>query len=82
VVIGGVGSLAGAILGAAVVVGLPEYLRAIGDYRMLVFGAILIATMLFGEGGLAALCATLVRRVGEVSRRLALKLPPRNETAP
>lgn len=55
VVIGGVGSLPGAILGAAVVVGLPEYLRAIGDYRMLVFGAILMATMLFGEGGLAAL---------------------------
>ena len=54
VVIGGVGSLAGAILGAAVVVGLPEFLREIGDYRMLVFGAILIATMLFGEGGLAA----------------------------
>ena len=51
VVIGGVGSLPGAILGAAVVVGLPEYLRVIGDYRMLVFGAILIATMLFGEGG-------------------------------
>ena len=55
VVIGGVGSLPGSILGAAVVVGLPELLRAIGDYRMLVFGGILIATMLFGEGGLAAL---------------------------
>src|SRR5262249_31838302 len=82
VVIGGVGSLAGAILGAAVVVGLPEYLRAIGDYRMLVFGAILIATMLFGEGGLAALCATLVRRVGVVSARLAPKLSPRNEAGP
>ena len=64
VVIGGVGSLAGAILGAAVVVGLPEFLRGIGDYRMLVFGAILIATMLFGEGGLAAICATLGRRLG------------------
>jgi branched-chain amino acid transport system permease protein len=55
VVIGGVGSLLGAILGAAVVVGLPEFLRGIGDYRMLVFGGILMATMLFGEGGLAAL---------------------------
>jgi branched-chain amino acid transport system permease protein len=63
VVIGGVGSLPGAILGAAIVVGLPEYLRAIGDYRMLVFGAILMATMLFGEGGLAGLCATLGRRM-------------------
>ena len=55
VVIGGVGSLPGAVLGAAVVVGLPEFLREIGDFRMLVFGGILMATMLFGEGGLAAL---------------------------
>jgi branched-chain amino acid transport system permease protein len=81
VVIGGVGSLAGAILGAAVVVGLPEYLRAIGDYRMLAFGAILIATMLFGEGGLAALLATLGRRVAAVAMRSAPKLPPGNEAA-
>ena len=81
VVIGGVGSLAGAILGAAVVVGLPEYLRAIGDYRMLVFGAILIATMLFGEGGLAALLVTLGRRVSAVAMRSAPKLPPGNEAA-
>ena len=81
VVIGGVGSLAGAILGAAVVVGLPEYLRAIGDYRMLVFGAILIATMLFGEGGLAALLVTLGRRVSAVAMRSTPKLPPGNEAA-
>ena len=71
VVIGGVGSLPGAILGAAVVVGLPEILREIGDYRMLVFGAILMATMLFGEGGLAALFATLGRRIGAVWTRVA-----------
>ncbi len=64
VVIGGVGSLPGAILGAAVVVGLPEILREIGDYRLLVFGAILMATMLFGEGGLAALFAAGGRRIG------------------
>jgi branched-chain amino acid transport system permease protein len=81
VVIGGVGRLAGAILGAAVVVGLPEYLRAIGDYRMLVFGAILIATMLFGEGGLAALLATLGRRVAAGAMRSAPKLPPGNQAA-
>jgi branched-chain amino acid transport system permease protein len=70
VVIGGMGSLPGAILGAAVVVGLPEYLRAIGDYRMLVFGAVLMATMLFGEGGLAALFATIGRRAGSLLMRL------------
>jgi hypothetical protein len=38
--------------------------------------------MLFGEGGLAALCATLGRRVGAMSTRLALKLSPGNEAAP
>jgi branched-chain amino acid transport system permease protein len=81
VVIGGVGSLAGAILGAAVVVGLPEYLRAIGDYRMLVFGAILIATMLFGEGGLAALAATLGRRLRAVAMRLIPKPPASRKAA-
>lgn len=71
VVIGGVGSLPGAVLGAAVVVGLPEFLREIGDYRMLVFGAILIATMLFGEGGLAAICAASGRRIGAMLMRFA-----------
>jgi branched-chain amino acid transport system permease protein len=82
VVIGGVGSLAGAILGAAVVIGLPEYLRAIGDYRMLVFGAILIATMLFGEGGLAALAATLGRRLHALAMRLILKPTASRKAAP
>ncbi len=74
VVIGGVGSLPGAILGAAVVVGLPEILREIGDYRMLVFGAILIATMLFGEGGLAALFAALGRCIGAIYRHAFHKI--------
>ena len=69
VVIGGIGSLPGAILGAAVVVGLPELLRAIGDYRMLVFGAILMATMLFGEGGLAALMRAAGRWIAQFFMR-------------
>jgi branched-chain amino acid transport system permease protein len=81
VVIGGVGSLAGAILGAAVVIGLPEYLRAIGDYRMLVFGAILIATMLFGEGGLAALATTLGRRLRGLAMRHIPKPPASRKAA-
>jgi branched-chain amino acid transport system permease protein len=68
VVVGGIGSLPGAVLGAALVVGLPELLREIGDYRMPVFGAILILTMLFGEGGLAALCAAVTRRLGAVMK--------------
>ena len=80
VVIGGMGSLPGAILGAAVVVGLPECLREIGDYRMLVFGAILMATMLFGEGGLAGLCASVGRHAGGLLMRAPPKHPRDDES--
>jgi branched-chain amino acid transport system permease protein len=82
VVIGGLGSLPGAILGAAVVVGLPEYLREIGDYRMLVFGAILMATMLFGEGGLAAICGTAGRSLVGLLVRLLPNLSREKEKVP
>ena len=61
VVIGGMGSLFGAILGAAFVVLLPEWLREIGDYRMLVFGALIVAVMLFGEAGLAGFLRRITR---------------------
>src|SRR5262249_21739021 len=81
VVIGGVGSLPGAILGAAVVVGLPEILREIGDYRMLVFGGILMATMLFGEGGLAALLVALGRYGCSLQKRLRLPTSSRTSIA-
>ena len=76
VVVGGMGSLPGAVLGAALVVGLPELLREIGDYRMPVFGAILIATMLFGEGGLAALCAGVARRLNAAGKRVLASVRP------
>ncbi len=62
VVIGGLGSLPAGILGALVVVLLPEYLRALADYRLVVYGALLISFMMFLPGGLA----DLLRRPGRV----------------
>lgn len=61
--VGGIGSLAGAIIGAFVGVILPEVLRAIDQWRMVIYGALLVAFMGFGARGLAGLFATLVRRV-------------------
>ncbi len=79
VVIGGMGSLVGAVLGAAVVVLLPEVLREIGDYRMLVFGAVLMAVMLFGEGGVAGVLRAsgrrLMRALGREPREAAPAQP-------
>ena len=55
VVVGGAGSLAGPALGALVFVGLPEYLRVASEWRLVVFGALLVALMLFAPRGIAGL---------------------------
>jgi branched-chain amino acid transport system permease protein len=52
VVLGGMGSIIGVILGALVLILLPEYLRAFSDYRMLVFGAVLVIMMVFRPQGI------------------------------
>ncbi|OQY51888.1 MAG: branched-chain amino acid ABC transporter permease [Desulfobacteraceae bacterium 4572_88] len=52
VVLGGMGSIMGVILGAFVLILLPEYLRAFSEYRMLIFGAVLVLMMVFRPGGI------------------------------
>lgn len=52
VVLGGMGSIPGVIIGALGLILIPEYLRAFSDYRMLMFGAILVTMMVFRPGGL------------------------------
>jgi len=54
-VIGGAGTIVGPILGAGVVTVLPEVLRAVADYRLFIFGAILVGCVLFFPGGLVEL---------------------------
>ncbi len=54
VVLGGMGSIVGVILGALVLILLPEYLRAFSDYRMLVFGAVLVIMMVFRPQGIVS----------------------------
>jgi branched-chain amino acid transport system permease protein len=52
VVLGGMGSIPGVIIGAAVLIILPEELRFFSRYRMLVFGALMVLMMVFRPGGL------------------------------
>ncbi len=49
VVLGGLGSLRGSMLAAALLTVLPELLREYDQYRMLVYSVILIAAMLLGN---------------------------------
>jgi len=52
VVVGGMGHLWGGVLGAAILTLLPELLRVFEDYDMLIYGAILLAMVMFLPGGL------------------------------
>jgi len=54
VVLGGMGSIMGVILGALILILLPEYLRAFSEYRMLLFGAMLVLMMVFRPGGIVS----------------------------
>ena len=52
VVLGGMGSILGVVCGALVLILVPEYLRAFSEYRMLIFGAVLVIMMVFRPGGI------------------------------
>ena len=52
VVLGGLGSIPGTVLGAIVLTSIPEVLRFSSDYRMLLYGALLVIMMRFRPNGL------------------------------
>ncbi|MFA5902905.1 MAG: hypothetical protein WC836_03155 [Desulfobacula sp.] len=52
VIIGGMGSLPGVVIGAAALMGLPELLREFAEYRMFVYGVALVVMMLLRPEGL------------------------------
>ena len=51
IIVGGVGSIPGVFAGALILVGLPELLREFAEYRMLIYGVLLIAMMLLKPEG-------------------------------
>jgi len=62
VVLGGMASTYGAIVGAAILTILPQLLTVFHDFEMLVFGGILMGTMIFMRKGLVPSLAALVTR--------------------
>jgi len=52
IIVGGMGSVPGVLLGAAALVGLPEILREFSEFRLLLFGAALVLMMLTRPEGL------------------------------
>ncbi len=64
VVLGGLASIFGAVVGAAILTALPQLLTFLHDYEMLAFGAILMGVMIFMRRGLVPTLATQLRRFG------------------
>ncbi len=62
VIVGGMGSLPGVVIGAFVLKGLPELLRELEDYRLLVFGALLVVMMIVRPEGLWPAANTRFKR--------------------
>ena len=51
---GGMGTVLGVLVGATILKLLPEKLREVNDYRLLVFGLLLVVMMRFRPEGLVA----------------------------
>jgi len=51
-VLGGMGSIFGAVAGTIVLSTIPEFLRFASEYRMVTYGIILIVMMIFRPQGL------------------------------
>jgi branched-chain amino acid transport system permease protein len=52
IIVGGIGSLPGVVVGALILVGLPELLREFAEHRLLMYGIVLIVMMLAKPEGL------------------------------
>ncbi len=53
--VGGVGTLSGPLIGTALMFFLGEQLKNVGDYQFIVFGPLLILMVMFAPGGIAGL---------------------------
>ena len=69
VVFGGMASVFGAVVGAAALTILPQFLTVLKDYEMMVFGAVLIATMVFFPQGVVPTLQSWWRQRGPTNNR-------------
>jgi branched-chain amino acid transport system permease protein len=64
VIIGGIGSIWGVILSAALLSALPQFFQIIDDFKLLVYGLLLFGAMRFAPDGIDGLLKRLFRRAG------------------
>ena len=78
VVFGGLGSMSGALLGTTIITLVTELFRPISQYRMLIYGLVLVLVMIFRPEGILGqheVGPALFRRLGRLFRRNAAATP-------
>lgn len=78
VLFGGLGRFPGAALGAFAITFANELLRPTGEFRLLILGAIIVATMIYVPGGLVGILESFGRLVGRAFKKGFEKLRPKN----
>lgn len=63
IVVGGMGSVSGSVIGAAVLSAMPEVLRPVKEYSDIIYTLILLGFLIFLPHGLVTLWDSLVRRL-------------------
>jgi branched-chain amino acid transport system permease protein len=76
VIVGGMGTLSGPVFGAILLTVLPEFLRGIGDLRLIVYGLALTLVVLFMPGGIAQALRLARDRLMRVSSRQSADVKP------
>jgi branched-chain amino acid transport system permease protein len=71
VVVGGIGTVAGPMLGAIVLLGLEEILKSYTEHWMAIFGLMILAMALAGKAGLSGLLQALDRARSARAERTA-----------
>ena len=66
VIVGGVERTYGPVIGAIIVVGIPELLSGLAEYRVLLSGILMLAVLLFVPGGIASAFAARFGRRREI----------------
>lgn len=63
VVLGGLGSISGSIIGAPIIILLPELLRGVQEYQEVIFGLLIVLFVLFAPEGLYGFILRYIPRV-------------------
>jgi branched-chain amino acid transport system permease protein len=69
VILGGSGTIAGPVIGAFLVVFLPELLRFADSFRLILYGLILVLATIFMPIGIAGVCKGLIAKLGRKELR-------------